>query len=138
MSQENLEVVRRMWEASNQLAIDADLHAWLNEFFDPEIEWHDAPTLPGAAVYRGYDALRRHIEDYLDAWADSSVEIQDARSIGDRVLTRGRYVGVGRQSGISLEDNVIMGVYDLRRGRVVRVRQFVGEAEALEAVGLSE
>ena len=138
MSQENVEVVRRMWEASNLLAIDADLHAWLSEFFDPEIEWHDAPSLPGAAVYRGHDALRRHIEDYLDAWADSSVEIQEVRSVGDRVLTRGRYVGVGRQSGISLEDNVVMGVYDLRRGRVLRVRQFVGEAEALEAVGLSE
>jgi ketosteroid isomerase-like protein len=111
------------------------LHAWLSEFFDPEIERHDAPSLPGAAVYRGHDALRRHIEDYLDAWADSSVEI---RSVGDRVLTRGRYVGVGRQSGISLEDNVVMGVYDLHRGQVLRVRQFVDEAEALEAVGLSE
>jgi ketosteroid isomerase-like protein len=137
MSQENVEIVRRMWEASKLLP-DADLDAWLSEFFDSEIEWHDAPSLPGAGVYRGHEALRRHIEGYLDAWADSSVEIQEVRSVGNRVLTRGRYVGVGRRSGITLEDNIVMGVYELRRGRVLRLRQFVDEAEALEAIGVLE
>ena len=137
MSQENVEVVRRMWDHLNS-AEEEFLPAFLNEVFDSEIEWHDAPSLPGAAVYRGHDALLRHIEDYLDAWADSRFELEEIRSVGDRVLARGRYVGVGRESGISLEDNVLIGVYDLRSGRVLRVRQFVDESDALEAVGLSE
>ncbi len=137
MSQENVEIVRRMWERGNAEA-DVDLPAILVEFFDPEIEWHDTSSLPGAAVYRGYEALRRHIEDYRDAWADSGFEIEEIRSVGDRVLTRGRYFGVGQQSGIRLEDNVVLGIYDLRRGRILRVRQFVDESEALKAVGLRE
>ena len=97
MSQENVEVVRRMWGRTNAGA-EVDLPAILVEFFDPEIEWHDAPSLPGSAVYRGHEALRRHIEDYLDAWADSGFEIEEIRSAGDRVLTRGRYFGVGLRS----------------------------------------
>src|SRR2546423_3494401 len=116
MSQESVEVVRRMWGRSNAEA-ELDLPAFLVEFFDPEIEWHDAPSLPGAAVYRGHEALRRHVEDYLDAWADARFEIEEIRSVGDRVLTRGRYVGVGQQSGMRFEDNVVLGVYDLRGGR---------------------
>jgi ketosteroid isomerase-like protein len=137
MSQENVELVRRMWVRSRSTD-QADLPAFLVEFFDSEIEWHDAPSLPGAAVYRGHEALRRHIEDYLDAWAESGFEIEEIRSVRDRVLTRGRYVGVGQQSGMRLEDNVVLGVYDLRSGRILRVRQFVDEAEALKAVGLRE
>jgi len=137
MSRANVEIVRRMWGRLN-VEGDSDLPSVLVEFFDPEIEWHDAPSLPGAAVYRGHEDLRRHIEDYLDAWADSGFQIEEISSVGDRVLARGRYVGVGQQSGMRLEDNVVSGVYDLRRGRILRVRQFVDESEALEAVGLRE
>jgi ketosteroid isomerase-like protein len=137
MSQEDMEVVRRMWGRTNAGA-EVDLPALLVEFFDPEVEWHDAPSLPGAAVYRGHESLRRHIEDYLEAWADSGFEIEEIRSVGDRVLTRGRYFGVGQRSGMRLEDNVVLGIYDLRRGRILRVRQFVDESEALKAVGLRE
>jgi ketosteroid isomerase-like protein len=35
-----------------------------------------------------------------------------------------------------LEDNVVVGIYDLRGGRILRVRQFVDESEALKALGL--
>ena len=138
MSEPNSEIVRRMWDEANSNRVDRDLHDWLVEFFDPDIEWHDAPSLPGAALHHGYDALGRHVADYLDAWADSSFEIEQIRSVGDRVLTRGRYVGVGHQSGVRLEDNIVLGVYDIRGGRILRVRQFVDESEALKAVGASE
>jgi ketosteroid isomerase-like protein len=137
MSQENVELVRRMWGRSNVEDVE-DLPAFLVEFFDPDIEWHDTPSLPGAAVYQGHEALLRHIEDYLDAWADSRFEVEQIRAVGDRVLTRGRYVGEGRQSGVTLEDNVVFGVYDLRGGRILRVRQFVDHAAALKAAGLRD
>src|SRR6267143_5458460 len=79
MSQENVEIVRRMWGRLN-VEGDSDLPSVLVEFFDPEIEWHDAPSLPGAAVHRGHEDLRRHIEDYLYAWADSGFQIEETRS----------------------------------------------------------
>jgi hypothetical protein len=54
MSQENVEIVRRAWETVNSDDSDVDdwlggyVDVWLDEFFDPEIEWHDVPTLPEA------------------------------------------------------------------------------------------
>jgi ketosteroid isomerase-like protein len=148
MSQENVEVVRRAWETVNSDDLDVDdllegyLDVWLDEFFDPEIEWHDLPTLPEAGVHRGRDAFRRHLADYLDAWADSTFEIEDIRAVGDRVVVRGRYGGVGRQSGAEIAGGLrgpaTGAVYDFRAGRILRVLQFDTHAEALEAVGLSE
>jgi ketosteroid isomerase-like protein len=141
MSQENVEIVRRMWGRSPKVE---DLPALLVEFFDPEIEWHDAPDLPGAAVYQGHEAVRRHFEDWLEGWSDSAdvatgLKIEEIRSAGDRVFTRGRYFAMARESGIRIDDtDIVFGVYDLRNGHILRVRQFVDEAKALEAVGLSE
>jgi hypothetical protein len=57
MSQENVEIVRRAWETVNSGDSDVDdwlggyVDVWLDEFFDPEIEWHDVPTLPEAGVH---------------------------------------------------------------------------------------
>jgi ketosteroid isomerase-like protein len=140
MSQENVEIVRAMIEASNSPGFDLD--NWLDEFFDPEIEWHDLPMAPDADVHCGRDAFRRRVVAYLEAWADTIVEIEDIRAIEDRVLVLGRYSGVGRQSGVSVTGDMSLPatwtVYELRAGRILRVRQFVTQAEALEAVGLSE
>jgi ketosteroid isomerase-like protein len=146
MSQEHVEVVRATWETANSpdFDVDADLDAWLDRFFDPEIEWHDVPTLPEARVHRGRDALRRHILDYMEAWTESYFDIEDIQAVGDAVVVRGRYGGVGRRSGAEVAAGAAVsgpasgGVYDLRAGRILRVQQFVTHAEALEAVGLSE
>ncbi len=59
--------------------------------------------------------------------AESRVEIEDISAVGDRVLAHIRYVGRGHQSGMELERHVVTAVYDLRAGRVLRVRQFVDE-----------
>jgi ketosteroid isomerase-like protein len=137
MSEANVDLVRRM-SAVRDLHAAADLDAWLVEFFDPEIEWHDAPSLPGAGVHRGLDALRRHVDDYLDAWREARGEIEEIRAVGDQVIARVRYVGVGQRSGLDLETDAIAAVYDLRGGRILRVRQFTDHAQALATVGLAE
>lgn len=134
MSREKVEVVSRAYERYNRTTTD-DLNTWLAEFFDPEIELHDAPVFPGAAMYRGLDAVRRHVEDYFEAWAESRIEIEEIGSVGDRVVARIRYDGVGLQSGTRTGGVPIGAVYDFRGGRVLRVRQFNDHAEALAAAG---
>jgi ketosteroid isomerase-like protein len=133
MSQENVEVVREVWNAFNR----GDLDTFI-EFFDPEIEWHDLPTMPGGGVHRGRDPFRRHVEGFIEVWGEVRMETEEIRSIGDRVVSRGRYVGVGRESGIPVENPTSGAIYEFRGGRIVRVRQFVEHAEALEAAGLRE
>jgi ketosteroid isomerase-like protein len=139
MSQENVEVVRAMLEAMGPETERDDL---LEEFFDPEIEWHDTPNFPSAGVYVGRDAFGRHAAEFEDAWADWGIEIEDIRAAGDRVVARIRYRGVGKQSGApitgGLETPATGAVFELREGRILRVVQFVRYEEALEAVGLSE
>src|SRR5438105_8484246 len=128
-----------MIEASRSSGFDLD--AWLDEFFDPEIEWHDLPMLPEAGVHSGRDAFRRHAAAYLEAWAEP-IEIEDIRAVGDRVVVRGRWGGVGRQSGAHETGDLSVpatgAVYDFRAGRILRVEQFLTHAEALEAAGLLE
>ena len=142
MSKQNVEIVRAAIEAAN--SADFDLDDWLDEFFDPEIEWHDRPMLPDAGVHHGRAAFRRRVADYLEAWADVRFEIEHIEAVGDRVVVRGRYGGVGRQSGADVtagdgvEGPASSGVYELCAGRILRVRQFVEHAEALEAVRVSE
>ncbi len=146
MSQENVEIVRAMLQGMSALAGSGEvrLDQWLDEFFDPEIEWHDVPVLPEADVHFGRDAFRSHAAAYLDVFSESSFEIDLIEAVGDRVVVRGRYGGVGRQSGaqVSVGGGVTgptsSGVYELRAGRILRVLQFLTHAEARAAVGLSE
>ena len=133
MSGENVEIVRRWIEAYNR----RDMETWCG-LIDPEIEYHDAPGLPGGGVHRGREAFRRHVESYIEAWSESRIEIEEIRPVGDRVVARIRYVGVGRATGIQVETPGSGAVYELREGRCLRVRQFADHAEALEAVGLRE
>jgi ketosteroid isomerase-like protein len=138
MAHDNVAIVRAMFEA---VGPETERDDWLEEFFDPEIEWHDTPTYPSAGVYIGHEAFSRHAAEYDDAWADWGIEIEDIRAAGDRVVARIRYRGVGKQSGAPIMGGLgpsTGAVFELRGGRIVRVVQFVTHAEALEAVGLSE
>ena len=137
MSRENVGVVRRAYERWNSMH-KSELEAWLAEFVAPEIEWHDAPLFPAATVTRGIDAYRRHVQDYLEVWAESTIEIEEIGSVGDRVVARIRYDGVGEQFGTNVVGVPLGAVYDLREGRIVRVQQFDDYSEALEAAELPE
>jgi ketosteroid isomerase-like protein len=137
MSQENVETVRAMLQA---VGPDTETDDWLDDFCDPEIEWHDVPGYPSTEVHAGRDALRRHAADFEEAWADWGIVVEDIRAAGDRVVARIRYHGVGKQSGApitgNLENPATGAVFELRAGRILRVLQFVTHGEALEAVGL--
>ena len=64
MSQENVEVVRRAIES-----FEDDVDAWLGTL-DPEIEWY--PEEEGHTPARGYDAVLRVRERWLNTWERSS------------------------------------------------------------------
>ena len=139
MSRENVAIVRAMLEA---IGPETERDDWIGEFLDPEIEWHDMPTYPGAGVYVGREAFGRHAAEYEDAWQDWGIEIEDIRAAGDRVVARIRYRGVGKQSGAPITGGLgapaTGAVFELRGGQILRVVQFVSYEDALKAVGLEE
>jgi ketosteroid isomerase-like protein len=133
MSQENVEVVRRIFEAFNS----REWAAW-ESHHHPDFEWSDPPEMPGGGFHRGVGSIRRFLDDVLETADEWHVEIDDIKSVGDdRVLMLGRSILVGRASGIAMEDPLFQ-LFDLEQGRVTRVQTFRSSDEALEAVGLSE
>ena len=134
MSQENVEIVRRSYEAFSRR--DFDLLA--SEFWDPQIAWQTSSEDPDAGTHQGREAVRRYVDHWLDSFEGLHADIEEYIAVDkDRVFTWARWTGRGRGSGIVAEW-VLATVFTLRDGRVIRAEEYFDRAEALEAVGLSE
>jgi ketosteroid isomerase-like protein len=131
MSQENVEIVRRMWQAF----LGGDPASGLS-FCDPEIEW-DGTNLPDGAVARGHEAIVEHAMRWAEMWEDWTMEPErfiDAG--GDQVILVFRETG--RSEGGVQMDERHAELYTLRGGKIVFRKGFSDPDKALEAVGLSE
>ena len=136
MSQENVEIVRRVYEA-----VARRDSATVLALYDEEVEI-DGSRLPearlvGPGVGRGHEGLRRFTRDWAEAWESAPDECQELIDAGDRVISVVARRGFGRTSGIRV-DTERAGVWTIRDGKVVRTVWFPSKAEALEAVGLRE
>jgi ketosteroid isomerase-like protein len=138
MSQENVEIVRRVHDAFNR----ADFTSAV-EYLHPDAEIYpgvvglDPPGGGSATQLRGREELRRFFEDLDATWESVRVtprEVIDAPD--DRVLAVESWLIRGRD-GIELDTRII-DVYTFRDGRIARVDGYLNRMEALEAVGLSE
>ena len=129
MSQENIEIVRRLLEAVNRRDFDAML-----ETGDPEIE---IVTLM-SGTYRGHAGWRLVIEHMTEEVSGFQFVPEHLIDVGqDRVVAVTRWVGTGRTSGVALSQTIGF-VYTFRDGLVVRQESFRNKDEALKAVGLEE
>ena len=136
MSQENVEIVRRLFEAVGRHDTEAVLSA-----YDPnvELDFSGGPlaSLLGDKVYRGHDGVRKLIRDRYEDFEkieDICEELIDAgQHVISLVLSRGR----GRSSGVDTESRQY-GVWTFRDDKIARVDWFFSRDEALKAAGLSE
>ena len=133
MSRENVELAKRGYEAFAR----GDLDVLLVEFLHPEIEAHDPPEVPDAAIYHGRDAVRRDWEQTAELFEGFSIDVEETFDRGDEVVVFMRFRGRARGSDAELEAPMAH-VWTLRDGKAIRLRQFLDRAQALEAVGLSE
>jgi ketosteroid isomerase-like protein len=136
MSEENVEIVRRLFEAVGRHDTEAVLST-----YDPNVEFDFSGgplgSLMGDKVYRGHDGMRKWVRDRYEDWENLEDDCQELIDAGQRVIalviTRGR----GRSSGIDTEIRQY-GVWTIRDDKIVRVDWFYSREEALEAAGLSE
>jgi ketosteroid isomerase-like protein len=70
-------------------------------------------------------------------WEELEMTAEEFIDGGDRVVVSGYFRGRGRGSGVEV-DTRFYEVYTLRDGKIVRLDEFTGRADALEAAGLSE
>ena len=133
MSEENVEIVRRAFEALARGGTDA-----LLEYIHPEFE---ATTPPGLAAepdtYRGHDGVRRYFESFSEAMEDIRFDGRRFEEIGDRVVVEMTLKARGRATGIEVGQPGFQ-VWELRDMRAIRLQVFGTRDEALKAAGLSE
>ena len=136
MSQENVELVRRMIEAVNRSDFDGAL-ALANA--PPEFEFVPSGVLiPDLSdIQHGPEGLRRIQEGFLAAFDDIHFDVHELIDAEDLVFGSYTIRGRGKHSGAETSWDV-WNVWTVRDGRIVRWLGFTDRDAALEAAGLSE
>jgi ketosteroid isomerase-like protein len=126
MSQENVEIVRRVYEGWSR----GDFSE--TELFDPEIEF-EMIDWPHPAKSRGIEAMAETWLATLAAWEDFRAVPDEVIDHGDNVLVFNSISGRGRGSGADVSA-LTATVWTVQGGSVVRLALYWDTARACEAV----
>lgn len=135
MSEENVEIVRRVYEAAARRDSTAVL-----ALDDRAVELDNSrlQIVGGAGgIYHGHDGLRTFFREWHDAWEKIEYDYDELIDAGEQVVSVVTRRGRGRASGAGVEMHVAL-VWTLGEGKVSQVVWFPTRADALEATGLSE
>ena len=136
MSEQNIELMRRLIEAYNAHDIEAII-----ALCDSNVEWHPyfaAAELGDAGVYHGHDGLRKWHRGLQDAWGDDiRVEPETYFDLGERTLATYTFHGRGRRSGaeVAVPATAMMRWRD---GLIVYFKAYGQRVDALEDLGIAE
>ena len=125
----NIEVVTGSYEALNQGDVEGAINALAES-----AEWHESEALPETGVYRGREAIRDFLTEFLASWESFHQKIEETRAAGDRVAVLIHLTARGRESSAEV-DARYAHVWQLRDGLGVRVDAYYDRAEALAALG---
>ncbi len=133
MSQENVELVRVGYERfAGTGEFVADLAT--DDFVWSMSNFHGWPE---QQVYEGIDGARAFLSEWMDAWEDWELEVDDLLDAGDKVVVLVRQHGRSKAAGMPVEMSFAQ-VWTLRDGMQTRMDMYSDRAEALEATGLSD
>jgi uncharacterized protein len=122
MSRENVEIVRRLYDAVARRDT-----ATVLALYDPDVEWdftrHSFGDFLGGTVYRGHDGLRSFFGEMHDAWEGVEWDLKQVFDAGEHVVLVVNQRVRGRTSGAQTEGSAV-GVWTVRNGKVVRVVWF--------------
>ena len=133
MSQENVEIVREHFEATNRgdYAFAVDQYA-----DDVELVLPPGDLLSG--TYSGREAVSGFFADWFRAFGGSQhFDLREIRGVGDAVVVVAHHEARGRRSGAAISGEFFYS-YWLSDGKIRRVLFHASRDDALEAVGLRE
>jgi uncharacterized protein len=130
MSREHVELVRRIHEADARGDYEQAL-----AHFASDVEF-DATHMPDGQVFRGLAEVRDHIADWRARWSDFEEDVEDIIDAGEHVVIFYCDAGTGRSSGARTEIRYA-SVWDVRDGKIWRMKNFLDRAEALRYAGLA-
>ena len=133
MSQENVEVVRRLMDTMSHYA-----RKEISDFWEPDGDYYPVRKFPESRPCHGPEEINRFLAEYQSAWQNYEFVIKEARPIGDdRVLLHGHIRAEGRDSGAALEGDIYQCFW-LRHGRLFRQEDHLTKKGALRALGLGD
>jgi ketosteroid isomerase-like protein len=131
MADDNIEIVRRAFEAIRNRDIEA-----LLRLYEPQAAFR---PLTGTQVesggYRGHDGIRAYFEEVDTVWDQMLPHADNLRCDGDLVVVVGGCMVRGRESGAET-DRAMAWVFRVRDGRIASHRAFSDSEEALSAAAL--
>ena len=133
MSQENVEIVRRLFDAWSRgdFSVGADV-------LDPDIRvvWLSVIDA-GENETRGVEAAVAMLASWVTNWEDPTLTAERILDAGDEVAVIAVWRARGEGSGVASEWRH-GAVWTFRDGKVIEAISYPDPADALEAVGLSE
>jgi ketosteroid isomerase-like protein len=133
MSQENVEILRRGFEAF----VRGDFDSALADVHEDFVATRVAP-MPDITPYYGPEGLMQIFVDWtadFDEFEMSPEEFIDANA--EQVIIRQRQRAVGARSGVPIEAEFWF-VNTMRERKLLRLEIYASESQALKAVGLAE
>ena len=131
MPQDNLEIVRRVYEAMNDRDSDR-----LGDLTHPDLTWVPDKRVGHGPVH-GRERVYEFFNDRAEMFDELRVEVERLFECDDRVVAFIKTVGRGHASGVEV-DIRIGHVWTIRDGLVVRGEGYGDRTRALQAAGLSE
>jgi ketosteroid isomerase-like protein len=138
--EENVEIVRRVYEAwwagleRDDPGAPFDTEPIADDF-EMTVEGFE---FEGRSVWRGREGYVEWFRTWTREFEDWSLQLQHLIDAGhDRVVAFTHQSATGKESGAPVELD-LGTVFELKDERVVRMRNYATQAEALEAVGLQE
>jgi uncharacterized protein len=132
MSQENVDIARRGYDAMQARDMDAILELLDS---DVSVEVHTGrPDLP--EVLHGHAGFLQNIQGLTEVFEDIEIEPEEFFDLDDVLVVTIRTAGHGRASGIRVENRVVH-IWTIRDGKATRFRVFATPDEAFEALGMS-
>jgi ketosteroid isomerase-like protein len=132
MSEENVEAVRRNFDAFNR----GDLNAFVDRF-TPDATVHPLEYWPDSLIRRGREEILRLMRELREPWEKPNSRAVKIVDSGDYVVAEILYRGVMKGSEDEIEWRLGMSL-TFREGKVTDMSFFRTFDEALKAVGLRE
>jgi len=133
MSQENVDLMRRAYDAFGQGDLDT-----VFQIVDPEIELEDHRELPDAGSYKGHQGLLEAVANQARVWDDwRLIPERFVAARDDTVVVLHKQAGRSKATGLNLEAPYAH-VWTIHGGLAVQLRTYGSWQEGLQAAGVRE
>jgi ketosteroid isomerase-like protein len=132
MAQGNVELAARAIDAFNDIDVDAFV-----ALTTPDFQWSPSMVAIEGQSFHGRSGIESYFASLGDAWEEFQILPGTFRELAHVVIMLGELRGRGKNSGVTVVSSLGM-VFDLRGGKLARIRGYLDHADALAAAGLSE